>query len=636
MAFTISSVLLAFAAALPLASATVTSQFSLSGNYTPTVIPCPANQTYIRPASSGLSASEQSWLSLRRPNVANALEAYLNNVAIPGFNVSAYISALKANNSLVPIIGMTMSGGGNRAELGAYGVYQALDARYPPAWSSQTGGLVQAMTYTTSLSGGTIANTALGVNGYPDLQTLIANNNFNFSISPEALEQVAGKAELGYPITVSDIYGISSTFYGARSVFDQSIDALGFTWSGVQVQPSFANGSTPMPILMTDEVIPYGLQGSLSWDTINGTILYPSNASQTYYELTPFEFGSWRGRVKAFLDIEYFGTPMSGGLPINASVCINGYDSAAFCAGAGFAAANLWLAESTTDGVLGQFAKRSKRSKIPYPPNEDKLEQERVRAQLLPNVKELGGIEELLKENLTTILYGYTPNPFYGMNTSAIDPVAASQEELLLVDGSETGQVNPLWPVIQPERALDFIVVSDACGSELSSGWMNGTNFHNTYISAKATGLPFPTIPPVVTMLNLNHTSRPVFYGCNEPDVPLILFLADFPYTAYTNISGLQSTITNNQVELLTLNSLSLVTQANNTLRSDWSTCIACGALQRSLKRSGMAEPESCSQCWKEYCWQGNLDQSQPGFLEPSLVLNSTLSWAEWNATVLF
>lgn len=42
---------------------------------------------------------------------------------------------------------------------------------------------------------------------------------------------------------------------------------------------------------------------------------------------------------------------------------------------------------------------------------------------------------------------------------------------------------------------------------------MNGTNFYNSYTSAKAAGLPFPKIPPVYTMINLNHTSRPVFYG---------------------------------------------------------------------------------------------------------------------------
>lgn len=76
---------------------------------------------------------------------------------------------------------------------------------------------------------------------------------------------------------MADIYGISSTYYGARSIFNQSIDTLGFTWSGVQAQPSFANGTTPMPILMVDEVIPYGLEGSLSWNTTNGTILHASN-----------------------------------------------------------------------------------------------------------------------------------------------------------------------------------------------------------------------------------------------------------------------------------------------------------------------------------------------------------------------
>lgn len=77
--------------------------------------------------------------------------------------------------------------------------------------------------------------------------------------------------------SVADMFGIASTYYGARSIFNQSIDTLGFTWSGIQVQPSFANGTTPMAILMNDEVIPYGLEGSFSWNTTNGTILYASN-----------------------------------------------------------------------------------------------------------------------------------------------------------------------------------------------------------------------------------------------------------------------------------------------------------------------------------------------------------------------
>lgn len=42
---------------------------------------------------------------------------------------------------------------------------------------------------------------------------------------------------------------------------------------------------------------------------------------------------------------------------------------------------------------------------------------------------------------------------------------------------------------------------------------MNGTSLVNSYNAATAAGLPFPKIPQVNTMINLNHTSRPVFYG---------------------------------------------------------------------------------------------------------------------------
>ena len=132
------------------AAGAVSSQFTPSGNYTPVLIACPQNQTYIRPASSGLSPAEQAWLSVRRPNIVNALETYLNNVAIPGFNVTDYISRIKANETAVPTIGLTLSGGGNRAQLSGLGVYQALDARYGPAWSSKTGGILQATSYISS------------------------------------------------------------------------------------------------------------------------------------------------------------------------------------------------------------------------------------------------------------------------------------------------------------------------------------------------------------------------------------------------------------------------------------------------------------------------------------------------------
>lgn len=123
---------------------------------------------------------------------------------------------------------------------------------------------------------------------------------------------------------------------------------------------------------------------------------------------------------------------------------------------------------------------------------------------------------------------------------------------------------------------------------------------------------------------------------CNETNVPLILYLTDFPYTAYTNGTALGGSLTNAQVTLLTSNALALVSQANNTLRADWSSCIACGALHKSLAKLGIAEPQSCSQCWADYCWNGQIDQSQPSFLDPYLVLDPTLSYEQWNTTVFY
>jgi lysophospholipase len=74
---------------------------------------CSSDVTYVRPASEGLSPEESNWLDSRRPQVVSALKSYLNLAAIPGFDVSTYISILSANGSAVPVIGQAYSGGGS-------------------------------------------------------------------------------------------------------------------------------------------------------------------------------------------------------------------------------------------------------------------------------------------------------------------------------------------------------------------------------------------------------------------------------------------------------------------------------------------------------------------------------------------
>jgi hypothetical protein len=58
----------------------------------------------------------------------------------------------------------------------------------------------------------------------------------------------------------------------------------------------------------------------------------------------------------------------------------------------------------------------------------------------------------------------------------------------------------------------------------------------DTSVVAAQAGLPFPTIPDAATMVNLQMNKYPTFFGCNaSADVPLVLYIPNAPWTAYTN-----------------------------------------------------------------------------------------------------
>lgn len=125
-------------------------------------------------------------------------------------------------------------------------------------------------------------------------------------------------------------------------------------------------------------------------------------------------------------------------------------------------------------------------------------------------------------------------------------------------------------------------------------------------------------------------------HSCNEPGVPLILYAADYPYTTYTNTSDLASGFSASQLTQLTDNGLPLLSQDANRLREGWTQCIACAAIDRSLSRVSMKRPEACERCFEKYCWDGKtVNETQPSFVGPFLVLNQSVPWVDWNATFL-
>lgn len=202
-----------------------------------------------------------------------------------------------------------------------------------------------------------------------------------------------------------------------------------------------------------------------------------------------------------------------------------------FMMGTSCSAVNFWIIENKSDGVLAPFPKRSidvaeKRSILstrdlaPFPNS--------TLNALLDGLNATFGITD------GEASHAVWPNPF-ASSSSSNEP-----RDLSLVDGSEAGQVVPLWSQIQPARKPSFIIAYDDNPDSLPYGWMNGTSIYNTYVAAKESHLPFPIIPPPTTMLNKKFTTRPTFFGCDakltttrSSAAPIVLYLANAPYSAY-------------------------------------------------------------------------------------------------------
>jgi lysophospholipase len=68
-------------------------------------------------------------------------------------------------------------------------------------------------------------------------------------------------------------------------------------------------------------------------------------------------------------------------------------------------------------------------------------------------------------------------------------------------------------------------------------------------------------------------------------------------------------------------------------LESDWTTCLGCAVMDRTLDKIGMQRTNQCQECLQKYCWDGTYDQRTPAILDPSLATNPGLGYLEWNAT---
>ena len=145
--------------------------------YAPARVSCPPTRPAIRTATA-LSAEEMAWLPLRGNNTISALKTVLSRANISDIDTNAYIDNIVSNGSAVPRIGIAVSGGGYRALMNGAGAIAAFDNRTTNSVDQgQLGGILQAATYFSGLSGGSWLVGSLYVQNFTTVESIIFSSS---------------------------------------------------------------------------------------------------------------------------------------------------------------------------------------------------------------------------------------------------------------------------------------------------------------------------------------------------------------------------------------------------------------------------------------------------------------------------
>lgn len=117
-------------------------------------------------------------MSLRRNVTTPALRQFLTRANISNFDVNAYLDRLSLNAEELPIIGIAISGGGYRALMNGAGAFAAFDNRTSNSTAQgHLGGILQATTYISGLSGGSWLVGSLYMQNFPTIQDVLTENS---------------------------------------------------------------------------------------------------------------------------------------------------------------------------------------------------------------------------------------------------------------------------------------------------------------------------------------------------------------------------------------------------------------------------------------------------------------------------
>ncbi|KZT18493.1 FabD/lysophospholipase-like protein [Neolentinus lepideus HHB14362 ss-1] len=448
-----------------------------------------------------------------------------------------------------------------------------------------TCGLLQATPSIAGLSGGSWLVYSLAQSNFPEVQDLVFGENVtggysrwnteygtltlypstNDTINAEYMNQtvvdITGKYNAGWPVSIVDLLGRSMGRHFLNGTtktnfFDNdTVHGAGVLFSDLQNVPTFVSRQQPLPIVVADgwSKYPYGPDGGEA----QGSQVPPTNI---IYEFNAY--GVIRQLV-AFTPIQYLGTT-------NESVCVTNFEQAAFIIGSSsdyYAASNSSVCSWITL-VNESFTQ--------------------------PDVQ------------LDVALY---PNPFQGAGNGSFTEI--NETYLSIVDGGNDGEAIPIQPLLVKARKVDTLIAIDvnaeandyAAGGDFIASATRAALFPDAYT--------FPPIPlNTSTFIAKNLTRRPTFFGCDTPETPLIVYIANggppAGQPAVTNTSD--DTWTPQLIEAFLDQTFDVATQGitNGTVGArdtEWGSCVACAVVDRERYRQGIARSGVCETCLARYCW---------------------------------
>ncbi|POW16927.1 hypothetical protein PSHT_06582 [Puccinia striiformis] len=594
--------------------------YSLSQDYAPQHVDCPA-RSLIRSVASGnqaLGTEESLYIQQRRATIApGAYQNYYQNVYSSVRRSRAHVPEyvkriLLGKPDELPRVSAALSGGGLRASVVGAGILNALDGRNETSVNKGTGGLLQALDYLTGLSGGACLVMSMAQANFPGIYGLTLGSvsddtdgwltEMNF-IAPAGLDrifqnliglnakwwmalgsQVSQKALAGFDVSLGDISSRILAYHFVNGTtrenfFDSRGDhGVGASLSDLRNLDTIQSYSQPFPIITSVPESPG--QGSMIQ---RGSAIPLSN---NQYEFNMYESGSWDPSLASFIDTSYLGSSLRNGQPSAAKGCVRRFDNLGFLISA---SSNIFR---KYDAPATLFRPKGYRSFLPA-----------------------------FKEVLSLI-----PNPFYGLGTD--EYLDRESQTLRLMDGSFGGENIPFAPLLVPDRQVDVIVAFDA--SDDGNGWAGGKALKATSSRSNLmpdNAYPFPRIPETLSRINFTH---PTFFGCEEPEVPLVIYIPNSP-----SIDG-PETMTNLPTVSLEVN-IQNHNSLHNFFSSDvmhtldkavsrsrvlslleggtklasrgmfndplWPGCLACAVVDRG--RGRMQEPRQgiCTDCFQRYCF---------------------------------